>query len=284
MRKLSTSLMIAVLCIGLMTTSALAKGKPEWAGPKEKSKAAVTTTTTVTTTTASASEEEEGATTPATPTEPTQNKAKNKGQSKKLEERIRVRGMNLKFDVPPVIKEGRTLIPVRAVMNGLGAQVEWNGETKTVTITRGDKVIVLNLATGETTVNGEVITIDVPAQSINNRTFVPLRFIAQTLGETVNYDDNTGDISIGDETTTPDDTTPTDTNDEDTTTEETTNPTDSTNTSADGTTVPADNTSTTNDGTNTSNPEGTETTTDSTSSVQNQDGGNTTENQTNTAA
>lgn len=169
MKKWLTSLIIALLCTGLVTTSVQAKGKPEWAGKKE----------------------------------PVKNEVRNQGQTKKLEERIRVRGMNLKFDVPPVIKEGRVLIPVRAVMNGLGAQVEWNGETRTVIITRGVKVIILNLATGETTVNGELITIDVPAQSINNRTFVPLRFVAQTLGEKVNYDENTGDITIGDETTVP---------------------------------------------------------------------------------
>lgn len=124
---------------------------------------------------------------------------KNYGQAKKLEERIRVRGMNLKFDVPPVIKEGRTLIPVRAIMNGLGAKVDWNAEIKTVTIMRDGKEIILKLDTNEVLVNGETVTIDCPAQLISNRTFVPLRFVAQTLGEKVNYDEATGEIDIGDE-------------------------------------------------------------------------------------
>ncbi len=280
MKKWSTSLMIAVLSLGLMTTSALAKGKPEWAGPKEKSKAAVTTTTTATTTMTTSFSEEDSTGTPAVPTKPTRNETKNKGQAKKLEERIKVRGMNLKFDVPPVIKEGRTLIPVRAVMNGLGAQVEWNGETKTVTITRGDKVIVLNLATGETTVNGEVITIDVPAQTINNRTFVPLRFIAQTLGEPVNYDENTGDISIGDGTATPADgatTTPaegTNTETEETTSTGTNNQTDN-GTPAEGTTTPTDSTNTTGEA---------GTTTDNTSTGQTEEGTVPVENQTSSGA
>lgn len=129
----------------------------------------------------------------------TVNQAKNWGQAKKIEERIKVRGMNMKFDVPPVIKEGRTLIPVRAIMNGLGAKVEWNNETKVATITRDDKVITLNLLTGEATVNGEAVELDVPAEIINNRTFVPLRFVAQTLGEKVNYDNDTGEIDIGED-------------------------------------------------------------------------------------
>lgn len=131
--------------------------------------------------------------------EGTANQAKNYGQEKKLEERIRVRGMNMKFDVPPVIKEGRTLIPIRAIMNGLGAEVQWDQETNTVTITRDDVAIVINLTTGETTVGGESITLDVPAQVISNRTFVPLRFVAQTLGEKVDYDEESGEIDIGED-------------------------------------------------------------------------------------
>ncbi|MFZ5753049.1 MAG: copper amine oxidase N-terminal domain-containing protein [Bacillota bacterium] len=269
MKKLSTSLMIAVLSLGLMTTSALAKGKPEWAGPKEKSKAAVTTTTTATTTMTTSSSEEDSTGTPAVPTEPTRNETKNKGKAKKLEERIKVRGMNLKFDVPPVIKEGRTLIPVRAIMNGLGAKVEWNGEAKTVIIIRGDKVIVLNLGTGETTVNGQIISLDVPAQTLNNRTFVPLRFIAQTLGEPVNYDENTGDISIGDGTTTPAEGTNTET--EETTPTGMNNQTDN-GTPAEGTTTPTDSTNTTGDGNNTTTTGEAGTTTDNTSTGQTEEG------------
>ncbi|MDD4088901.1 MAG: copper amine oxidase N-terminal domain-containing protein, partial [Tissierellia bacterium] len=67
------------------------------------------------------------------------------------------------------------------------------------TITRDDKVITLNLLTGEATVNGEAVELDVPAEIISNRTFVPLRFVAQTLGEKVNYDNDTGEIDIGED-------------------------------------------------------------------------------------
>jgi hypothetical protein len=173
--------------------------------------------------------------------------AKAEKKLRKLEERIKVRGMNLKFDVPPVIKEGRTLIPVRAIMNGLGAKVEYNFETKIVTITRDGKTIVLNLATGEAKVDGVVITIDVPAQVMNNRTFVPLRFVAQTLGEKVSYDDETGDIAIGD----------TDTNDTD---EDATTTTDTTGTTDTTTTTTTDTTSTTGTTTTTTTTDTTATT------------------------
>lgn len=118
-------------------------------------------------------------------------------QARPPEERLKIRGMNLKFDVPPVIKYGRTLVPVRAISQGLGAEVDWDPETMMVTITRGDTVIELVLGDREMLVNGEVVTMDVPAQLISNRTFVPIRFIAAALGERVSYDEETGDIDIG---------------------------------------------------------------------------------------
>jgi hypothetical protein len=112
--------------------------------------------------------------------------------------RVKVKGNHVKFDVPPVIKEGRTLIPVRAITEGLGAKVEWDAETSTITITKGDAVIVLVLGSNEVYVNGDLVIIDVPAGLINNRTFVPIRFIAQTLGEKVKYNEENGEIEIGD--------------------------------------------------------------------------------------
>lgn len=110
-----------------------------------------------------------------------------------------VKGKKIKFDVPPVIKDGRTLIPVRAVMNSLDAKVEWDEATKTVTITKGDIVIKLILGESKVFVKGKEVTLDVPAMAINNRTVVPIRFISEVLGEKVNYDKKTGDIDIEDD-------------------------------------------------------------------------------------
>lgn len=117
----------------------------------------------------------------------------------RFQSRMTVRGRGLNFDVPPVIFAGRTLIPVRAITNGLGATVEWDAETQTITISRDGKTIILALDSAEVTVDGETVTLDVPAQLISNRTFVPLRFISETLGEKVEWDPETGDINIGDE-------------------------------------------------------------------------------------
>lgn len=120
----------------------------------------------------------------------------------KMKVHVRLHGQEVQWPVPPVIKEGRTLVPVRALCNGLGATVDWDPETSTITITKGDTVIKLALDSRVFTINGEVQELDVPAQLISNSTFVPLRFVSQALRQQVNYqpeaDDGAGvDIVSG---------------------------------------------------------------------------------------
>jgi len=98
-----------------------------------------------------------------------------------------VNGRQPEFDVPPIIRDGRTLIPVRAITEALGATVEWDSDTRTVTITRGDVVIVLRIADRTVTVNGEEIELDVPPGIMNSRTMVPIRFVSETLGAAVDW-------------------------------------------------------------------------------------------------
>jgi len=111
-------------------------------------------------------------------------------------ENILVGKGNLKFDTPPVIKDGRTLIPVRAISEAMGATVEYNAEEKIVIITKDDKIITFNLAENKVYVGEDEAAIDVPAEVMNNRTMVPLRFIAENLGLTVEYDTETQTIQI----------------------------------------------------------------------------------------
>ncbi len=116
------------------------------------------------------------------------------------EHRVRMNDHEIKFDSPPVIKSGRTLIPVRAIIEGLGGTVTWNGTDMTVTITHpdSDNIIVFNLKTGVVTVDEKAVTIDVRPGLHNNRTYVPLRFIAETFGLRVSHDSQTGKIDIED--------------------------------------------------------------------------------------
>lgn len=127
-------------------------------------------------------------------------KEKNKNIAVLPVENIIIKGCNVKFDTPPVIKYGRTLVPVKAISEAFGATVQWIAAERKVIITKGDNVIILKLDSNKIYVNGVESTIDVPATSINSRTVVPLSFIAQKLGLKVNWHGDSRDIEIEDPT------------------------------------------------------------------------------------
>lgn len=111
-------------------------------------------------------------------------------------EDIYVKGNNIKFDTPAIIKSNRTLIPVRALTEGFGAKVDWNEEEKKATIIKGDIVIELQLDNNIAIVNGKEVELDVPSASYSNRTYVPLRFIIENLGLNIDRDEESGLIEI----------------------------------------------------------------------------------------
>lgn len=91
-------------------------------------------------------------------------------------------------DQPPVIINGRTLVPMRAIFEALKATVEWDDATRTVTSVRGGTVIQLTIGSDTAFVNSLPNTLDVPAQIISGRTMVPVRFIAESVGASVDWD------------------------------------------------------------------------------------------------
>ena len=91
------------------------------------------------------------------------------------------------FDQLPVIENGRTLVPLRAIFEKIGAEITWDGETSTITAVKGDTEIKLTLNSTTAYKNGEAITLEVPAKSINGRTLVPVRFIADCFGVDVDW-------------------------------------------------------------------------------------------------
>ncbi|RJQ31962.1 MAG: copper amine oxidase N-terminal domain-containing protein [Peptococcaceae bacterium] len=105
-------------------------------------------------------------------------------------------GLKIVFDVPPVIKEGRTLVPVRALTEALGATVDWNAETRVVTIIKGDITVVLTIDDEIAVVNGREVPLDVPAGIENSRTVVPLRFVSETFDLKVQYYAEGGIVTI----------------------------------------------------------------------------------------
>lgn len=91
-------------------------------------------------------------------------------------------------DAQPFInQDNRTLIPVRAVVEEMGCLVDWNGDNQLVTITKDDITIQLKIGEKKATVNGSEITFDTSADIVQSRTFVPLRFVSETLGAKVGW-------------------------------------------------------------------------------------------------
>jgi hypothetical protein len=102
---------------------------------------------------------------------------------------------NLSFDVPPFIENSRTMVPLRAIFEALGAEVKWDGDTKTVTAKKNGTEIKL-VIDGAAYKNGELMELDTPAKIINNRTVVPLRFVAESFECQVTWDGDTRTVII----------------------------------------------------------------------------------------
>lgn len=100
------------------------------------------------------------------------------------------------MDVAPVIRNDRTMLPVRYVAEALGADVAWDAETSTATLTTDTVAIKITVGSSTATVGGESVTLDAPAFIENDRTYMPVRFVAEALGATVSWDGATATATI----------------------------------------------------------------------------------------
>lgn len=110
--------------------------------------------------------------------------------------KVYLNGTQLYFDVPPVIEDGRTLVPLRAIGEALGAEVGWEVQSQTVTLDMPAIKIVLRIGDPVAYVNGESVALDVPARIIDGRTLVPLRFVSEYFGAEVQWDGDNRVITI----------------------------------------------------------------------------------------
>ncbi|NLX92066.1 MAG: copper amine oxidase N-terminal domain-containing protein [Firmicutes bacterium] len=110
--------------------------------------------------------------------------------------KVFLNGTALVMDVSPVQKEGRTLVPFRAIGEALMAEVDWDGSAGKVTLTLEDKTAQLVIGDKTAYVNGKATTLDVPAMLVEGRTMVPLRFIGESLGASVQWSEELRRIDI----------------------------------------------------------------------------------------
>ena len=109
---------------------------------------------------------------------------------------IEIDGQLLHTDVPPIILQGRTMVPLRAIFEALDIEVEYDAATRTITGTTDEINIQLTVDSTRATVNGEEVTLDVPATVIDGRTMVPVRFIAESTGAEVEWEARTRTVLI----------------------------------------------------------------------------------------
>lgn len=109
---------------------------------------------------------------------------------------ITYNGNKINSDVPPYVKDGRTLAPIRAILEALGMTVSWDGTTQTATAVKADITISVTINSNIAVVNGVQKTLDVPAEITNGRTFVPVRFFAEALNMNVDWDGYTKTVII----------------------------------------------------------------------------------------
>lgn len=103
--------------------------------------------------------------------------------------RVEIDGAPLRLGVAPVQINNRTLVPMRAIFNALGAQVNYNSATRQIMARRGNTDIELQLGSRYATVDGRNITLDQAPLLTSNRTLVPLRFVSEALGAQVNWNE-----------------------------------------------------------------------------------------------
>lgn len=108
---------------------------------------------------------------------------------------VYVNGNKIEFDQPPVIKDGRTLVPVRAIAEALGSNVSWNELTQTVVIQRGLDTAVFQIGNNKA-YSKKIIVMDVGAQVINGRTLIPVKYITEIFGGKVEWDPITKSVHI----------------------------------------------------------------------------------------
>lgn len=99
-----------------------------------------------------------------------------------------VDGIPATLDSPPIIRDGRTLLPIRAVIEALEGSVSWDSVARKATVTLGTHTVEVWIGSRQARVDGMYVALDVAAIIVSNRTLLPLRFVAENLGCTVTWD------------------------------------------------------------------------------------------------
>ncbi len=109
---------------------------------------------------------------------------------------IYVNGTKLYCDQEPTMSNNRVLVPLRAIMEALGATVEWDPATETVNANKADFNFSHPVGQWYAFANGKQINLDVPSENENGRILVPVRVISESLGANVSWDDTNRTVYV----------------------------------------------------------------------------------------
>lgn len=96
----------------------------------------------------------------------------------------------------PIVVDGRTMVPIRAVVEELGGEVSWDAAARTVTVTKDSDVISLTIDSNLAEVNSQSVELDTTPVIVNERTLLPLRFVSENLGAEVVWNAENRQITI----------------------------------------------------------------------------------------
>lgn len=103
---------------------------------------------------------------------------------------------NLSFDTNPIVVDGTTLVPLRTILEAFGMQVDWDDESSVITASKDGIELTLQIGSKTAQKNSESIQLNAAPILQNERTLVPVRFIAESLGMDVNWDESTKTVRI----------------------------------------------------------------------------------------
>lgn len=98
--------------------------------------------------------------------------------------------------VSPVFISGSTYVPMRVIFEAMGASITWDGATQSVTAIKGTTTVKITLNSTTAYINGKASPMSTPAKKVGASVMVPVRFVGESLGATVNYNSKTKAVSI----------------------------------------------------------------------------------------
>lgn len=110
--------------------------------------------------------------------------------------RVLFNGANLDFDVPPMIENGRTIVPFRKIGEAIGAKVDYEDATKTIKAYKDGRTVALQVGNTKAYVDQREIKLDMPPVIEKGRTLVPLRFFSEAFGASVAWNDATRTVTV----------------------------------------------------------------------------------------